>query len=322
MIAFSGALCAMRRMPINALWFSDFFTDVDDVLAGVMLAYGYVRAYINPIAVGISVTNPNSAAALDGLLKTYGLINVPIGVPGTSTIVPGTGLYQATMKARTAGLVDPTRIYENNLAMSRRALALTQRTTDVINVGLCNPLSELLDSPADGISPLTGRQLIEQRSRRLIMVAGQYPSGTEYNFSITAAARAAAANVCANWPNEIVYNGFEVGNTVITGGNLQGLQVTNIVAQALLDSGRATGRASWDPMGTLLALVGLISQGGYTQVRGANSVDVGTGVNTFTANPAGKDSYVVKALADAVYQTRINNLLLPVNWPTTTPVLP
>ena len=322
MRGYGGSIVGTRLMPINMLWSSDFFTDPDDVLAAVLLAYAYVRAYRNPIAVGISVSNPNSAPALDGLLKTYGLVNVPIGVPGTSTIVPGAGPYQATMKARTAAIVDPMRVYDINLTMFRRALANTQRATELVSVGLLTSYSELLDSPADSISPLTGRQLIEQRTQKLFIMGGQYPNGSEYNFNVTAAARLAAANVSANWPVEIVNSGFEVGNTVITGGNLQGQQATNLIAQALLDSGVPAGRNSWDPMCALLSLVAFVTQGGYTQVRGANSVDIGTGANIFTPNIAGKDSYVVKALADVVYQTRINNLLLPANWPITTPVLP
>lgn len=306
-------------MPVNVLWDPDFWTDVDDVLAGVMLCYGFYRRFINPIAIGISATLANSAPALDGLLKTYGLTNVPIGVPAVPFVPSGTPSYQATLRARTAHLVDPNRVYENAVTMYRRALARTQRVTDAVCTGYLNNFSQLLDSPADSISPLTGQQLIEQKIRRLIDMGGTYPSGSENNYNRAPAARVAANNVVARWPTPIVYSGFEVGVSVISGGNLRGLQATNIVAQALLDHGSPNGRSSWDPMSMLLQFVASPAQGGYTTVRGSNAVNASTGANVFTPNANGRDVYTIKALPDAVYAAKMNALLLPENWPTTSP---
>jgi len=76
----------------------------------------------------------------------------------------------------------------------------------------------LLDSPADDISPLTGRELAEKKVRLLSVMGGAFvidesakPDYTEYCEWNIIVDVPAAQKLAKEWPGEIVFSGFEVG---------------------------------------------------------------------------------------------------------------
>jgi hypothetical protein len=219
------------------------------------------------------------------------------------------------MRARgiASGVISGEETYVDAVIVYRRALVGAIKPVDIISVGFLNNLQALLQSPADGISPLTGLQLVTAKVRHLWLMGGQYPTGTEYNFSNNAAAIAASGYVTANWPTPITYAGFEIGSSVLTGSNLNGLAASDLLAQALVDANYVGGRASWDAMNTLIGIIGDPARAGYATVTGSNAVD-GSGANTFTPNISGRDRYVVKMQSDSSFQTQINNRLDKSLW--------
>lgn len=274
------------------------------------------------LAAGTNTTASDGAPSLDGFLKEEGITdNIPIFVPTTNFTPTGQRDYQATMKTRVAGYIDAARIYEDAVTVYRRVLSQATAPIDILAVGFLNNLRELLLSTADGVSSLSGAQLVAQKCRRLWVMGGRYPSGTENNFAVNATARTAAAYVCGNWPSEIYFCGFEVGNTVFTGGGLQGMQATDVLAQALLDASVSGGRQSWDPMTTMACIAHEPERAGYTLVRGSNSVDTTTGANTWSEDVNGKDAYLVKSQPDAWFSSQLNALLLFSNWSWYTPYI-
>lgn len=294
---------------------TDWWTDVDDAVAMMLVVWAHTQGLINLLGVTINTTLTNGAPSLDGFLKYYGIEeDLPIGVPLTSHVPTGTPPYQTTMKSRTAGLVDPDRVYPDSVSVNRQLLADALPGVEMHELGYLNNFQELMNSPADGISPLTGMELIAAKVSRLYIMGGDNPAGSSNNFNRTPQAIAAAHDVVANWPTEIVYNGHEIGTDIITGGNLQGLHASDILAQALLDHGSATGRNSWDPMSIFSMLARDFARGGFGSVRGSNSVDPGTGANVFTPNLTGRDCYLVKAQGNNWFKQRINPLLLAANW--------
>ena len=97
--------------------------------------------------------------------------------------------------------------------------------------------------------------------------------------------------------------GFEVGESVITGGELR---EDDWLYQTLCDHGSKNGRSSWDPMLVLLALTGNAEKAGYSEVKGFARVDAETGENTFVKDENGLHSYVVKKFDDGYYADEIN----------------
>ncbi len=86
----------------------------------------------------------------------------------------------------------------------------------IASIGYFENLSALLNSPADAISPLTGKQLVALKVKSLVMMAGCFPSCTSGENNVIGNI-AAAQNVAANWPTKMVWSGFEVGDAIHTG---------------------------------------------------------------------------------------------------------
>jgi hypothetical protein len=137
--------------------------------------------------------------------------------------------------------------------------------------------------------------------------------GREYNFYKNEMTRAAGMELCANWPTPVTFLGYEIGETVITGGDLP---EGDLLKQVLRDHGSVNGRCSWDPMLINLAVIGDPEAAGYNTVYGRASVDPSDGSNTFAAAPDGQHRYVIKKYDDSFYAEAINSqLVLPCSRP-------
>ena len=68
------------------------------------------------------------------------------------------------------------------VAIYRQLLAQQPDSSVVIcTVGFFTNLKELLHSPADAYSPLTGKELVARKVKRLVSMAGAFPEGKEFN---------------------------------------------------------------------------------------------------------------------------------------------
>lgn len=294
---------------------TDWSSDVDDVVALRVMDYYHVHGKARLIGVMINATLAASPGSVQSFLASDGITGVPIGDSAVPNVAPGGAPYQANLRSIgiTRGYITGAETYPVATAAYRTLLANAPGKVNILSIGCLTNMQALMNSAADAISPLTGMQLIAAKVLNTDIMGGQYPTGTEYNFSVTAAAIAAAVDVCANWPNPITYSGFEVGNTVNTGASVSGQQPGDLLAQAMSDYG-SFARPSWDPMNVLMGNQGGPVQGGYTTVQGANVVNASTGANTFTPNATGKDRYVKKLLTDATYAATINGLIDKTTW--------
>jgi hypothetical protein len=299
------------------IWDTDWYTDVDDVVAARVLDYYERIGKVDVLACIIDTIAPNGATSLDSFWRAAGR-PMQIGqVPYSFSDLSSGGPYQTNMAANTIHIGADASAFPSSTIVYRTALANATGKVDIIAVGYMAALWALLQSPADAISPLTGVQLVTAKVGKLWVMGGTYPSGTENNFSRSALSISAAQYVVNNWPTSvpITFSGYEVGFPVTTGANLATLVPTNdVVYKALVDHGSINGRNSWDPMATLLACIGDETAAGYTTVTGTNVVNA-DGSNTFTAGAGGPHKYVVKNQTDATFAATINGLLVPGRQP-------
>ena len=107
----------------------------------------------------------------------------------------------------------------NAVYVLRQTLAAADDGTVVIcQVGFSTNLANLLGSPADELSPLSGSELVKRKVRLLSIMAGAFrkiPNNQgelhdhlEYN---VVKEIAAARTLSEQWPTPIVWSGFEVG---------------------------------------------------------------------------------------------------------------
>ena len=310
---------------------TDWYTDVDDVMAVRVLINLQKRGVLQILGVCLNACFEDSARSLDAFLMAQG-VDVPVGIvqrwEGDSSGRNGPSyqkfLAQFPSKyADNASAEPPVRLY-------RRLLASSSEKVTLLSIGFPENYAELLASPPDEFSPLNGTELVAQKVERLYMMAGHWPCGSEYNLTggspVNPLVTRAGSFVLANWPTPIDFLGFEVGYTVLAGAFLPS---DDLLRQAMDAYDRTPGyrlggkapelRAEglmrqahlcWDPLLILLG-AGIVSpaNGMYDLVRGHAVSDPTTGENTFQEVPDGPHAYVVKNHPDADYGTHVDEWL-------------
>ncbi len=282
----------MRRFILG----TDWWTDCDDAVALRILLRAHRRGEIALSGIGINAYMPDSAASLLAFLHAEGVYGVPVGIDRAAVDFGGDPPYQKRLAAREpmndAGLPDAAELY---LSLLRAA----EEPLEILEIGYPQVLAGVLRRDPD---------LFREKVRAVWMMAGKWDEavGRENNFARAPRSREAGAYICRFCPVPVTFLGFEVGVSVISGGNLA---EGDLLRQVLADHGSVHGRCSWDPMLVLLALDGSPAAGGYTAVTGKASVDPLTGANRFDRSPDGDHRYVVKAMPDAHYASRIDGLI-------------
>ncbi|WP_202947220.1 nucleoside hydrolase [Zavarzinella formosa] len=218
-LAFAPARAAE---PVRLIFDTDIGNDVDDVLALGMIHTLQTRGTCDLIAVTVTKDHELAGPMVDVVNYFYGRRGIPIGVVrGGATRDEGKFLGMTREK-------DGDRLrYPHDLKRSidapdavtvlRKVLADQPDGSVVIaQVGFATNLARLLESPADTVSPLTGKELAAKKVKFVSAMFGAYKVGgqnahREYNVTEDLPA---AKKFVADWPTPIVFSGFEVGQTV------------------------------------------------------------------------------------------------------------
>jgi inosine-uridine nucleoside N-ribohydrolase len=265
---------------------TDIYADVDDVGSLAMLN-NLERRNVRLLAVMVNTPSVWGPHAVDAVNTYYGHPDIPIG--------------QMRARDRTVNWKDfarhVAREYPHRLdrvpdaaRLYRQTLRRAQERVTIISIGYSTNLARLLKA---------NRQLIRNKVKRLVVMGGQYPTGTEFNFRNHPAA---AAKIASGWPTPIVYSGFEVGETVMTGTTGPGpvARAYQLYADGI--------RPSWDQTATFFATLGRADL--FRPVAGHNLVDPATGTNVW-ARYQGRDSYLVKTAPDERIAAELERLMAP-----------
>ena len=202
---------------------TDIRNYIDDVVALDML-YKYVDdGQINLAAECVNTDSPYAAEFLHLTNHWYGYPDIPIGraEQGISSNFDAPNYAEAICQMSDAqgNLLFQRPDFQNDsipeaVALYRKTLAAQPDSSVIlISVGFSINIVKLLQSPADDISPLTGKELIRQKVRLLSIMAGSfgpYPIA-EYNVIKDIPS---AQMIAHEWPSPIVYTPFEVGAQV------------------------------------------------------------------------------------------------------------
>lgn len=306
--------------PVNLIIDSDIAIDADDVGDQAMMWGLANKGEVNVLALIASSANDYSAPAMHAIATYYGHPNVPIGAhkgstPNINNSSTSSFTRQITNQFGTPG--DTRFNYPDAVTVYRQALAnAPDGSVYIVANGYYQPLQQLLQSPADAISPLTGIQLVTQKVRRLVSSAGWFPSGSESNFVNDTDA---ASYVFANWPGEIVSVGADTCFDVITGPSTSSDPTQDPIKNAynLFQSAQGLSSATtpaWGQLGLLYAIRGGVGPnfmiGGYdgqTVVDGTQ--DQFRGQNFWSPTPHVGRSYLKKQIAAGDMAAIINPLI-------------
>jgi len=232
--------------PLNVIFDTDIWSDIDDMLALAMLHALQDRGELKLLAVTISTDNPWCASYVDVVNTFYGHPQIPIGIVHDGMTLeafqkkfpeekwPVTRYTEiiSQRKRHDGFLLYPHRLIDG--AKAQDAVSLLRKTlaaqpdgsVAVILVGYSTNLARLLDSQPDALSPLNGHDLVRKKVRLLSVMAGNFretqsegktlpPGQPEFNLMVDVPA---AQKVFSSWPTPIVDSGFEIGLAMLYPG--------------------------------------------------------------------------------------------------------
>lgn len=291
-----------ERYPV--IFDTDWWTDCDDCVA--------LKLLINSDLKGVNINAFLSASpySVELFLKSYGVTDIPVAIDKNATYyndAPENSYQKKMIDTFSDGEYKSPDCYENSVSFYRRILSSAEGKIDIVAVGFQNSIASLLMSEADEFSPLRGIDLCREKVNKLYAMAGKWDEqgGQEYNICNNAHSVKAAKLVAEKFPCPITYLGFEVGASVITGGNKVIGDERDALSVAMKAHGSEKGRNSWDPMTAMLYLHGNEESAGYKTVYGNVFID-NDGKNYFEENMSSDRCYVVKKHQDSFYENEIN----------------
>ena len=183
-----------------------------------------------------------------------------------------------------------------------------KQSVTIVTVGFTTNIAALLRSKADRYSSLSGVELVRDKVKLWVAMAGAFPSGKEFNVEQDATSSRYAIE---NFPSPILFSGFEIGAPVLTGKRLiskPGMTGPVYDAYSLcLAEGDKDGRSSWDQTAVLVAVKGIAPY--FDQEKG--KIKVATdGSNTWEADPSGPHSRLLPKMPVEELATVIEDLMM------------
>jgi len=304
------------RAPVKVIFDTDMLGDCDDAGAMALLHKLVDSGEAEILAVVVNSDNTEKAvgAAVDVINTYYGRPDIPLGAYHGTECKQMRGNYTVQLRDEFPHDAPSDDKLPSALTLYRKTLAeAADGEVVIISVGFLFNLRDLLNSPADEISPLTGEELVRRKVKELVLMGGQFPQSDpkkgEFNFAWTQPL--CAKDVMARWPTPVLLSGFEIGKELITGQPLAATPPANPVRRAYeLFRGNCLlkGRQSWDLTAVLAAvrdpqIYWTLSEPGTCMVS-----DIGT--NTWLADPSGKHRYLIRKVPVETMVQLLNDFMV------------
>ena len=260
--------------PTKIIFDTDIGNDCDDAGTLAMLHRLCDKGEAELLAVTHCYSNPYFAGCIDAINRYFGR-EVPVGINYATPRAtwgcyaePLCETFENTYPAEVYGTPDAA---PDTTVLLRRILADAEDgSITLVVTGALTSMAGLITSPADDISPLTGKELVSRKLARTIVMGGRFfetwpmpvypdgnPNGTPvtWEWNIHDSGRWAAKTVFDEWCGELVFASYELGSyikTMVGYPAREGLQ--NPVALAYEIHNHGAGRCSWDQTAMLEAI--------------------------------------------------------------------
>jgi inosine-uridine nucleoside N-ribohydrolase len=292
---------------------TDMGPDYDDVGA-ITLLHAFADSGKATILATMASDKYEGVAGVLSVFNTwFHRPNIPIGVPKEWAVDQKDRQHWTdTILAKYPHAIRSNAQAQDAVALYRRILAnQPDHSVVIITTGFFTNLSNLLQSPADSSSRLSGKQLVNQKVKKLVSMAGIFPLGKEFNVAMDSVA---SAYVFEHWPTPILLSGFEIGVKIKTGlplvnnASIQNSPVKDVFRICLpMAKEDAGGRSSWDETAVLVGIAGY--KPWYSINTGSMHV-LEDGSNTWQSSTFGHCSYLVETPKSGQVQNLINDLLM------------
>jgi inosine-uridine nucleoside N-ribohydrolase len=298
--------------PARVIFDSDMGPDYDDVGAIAILHALADSGYAKILATCTSTKYEGVAGVMNVFNTYFNRPNIPVGVPkGKASTQKDWQHWTDTVLAKYTHRIMKNSEVPNAVEVYRKVLAKQpEKSVTIVTVGFLTNLAALLNSGPDKYSKLSGKDLVLRKVKRLVSMAGRFPSGREFNVYTDST----ASNVVSkNWPTEILFDGFEIGSKIKTGlplienKNIAGSPVKDVFKICIAKSkDDAQGRMSWDEIAVLVAVKGYNPW--FTLQKGKIIIKE-NGSNEWDENSFGH-FYIKLARPVSEIETVLNNLMM------------
>jgi pyrimidine-specific ribonucleoside hydrolase len=261
LLSFQVADAQQTGKPV-IIFDTDMGPDYDDVGAIAML-HALADSNKTTILATIASTRYEGVGEVLNVLNTYfGRPSLPIGVPkGNAVSTKDQQGWSDFLRKHYPHEQRKNADYDDAVTLYRRILSAQADTSvTIVTVGFMTNLANLLKSAADHHSSLTGIELVRKKVRLLVSMAGNFPSGREFNIHKDVPS---AQAVFDNWPTSVTLSGFEIGMKIKSGLPLvNNKQIVNSPVKDVfrisipLSAQDSLGRMSWDQTAVLVAVNG------------------------------------------------------------------
>ncbi|QHV98872.1 nucleoside hydrolase [Spirosoma endbachense] len=302
---------SVPKSAVPVIFDTDMGPDYDDVGAITILHALADSGQARILATIASTKYPKVSQVLSVLNTYFHRPNIPIGVPkGEAVTDKDTQHWSDTLVAHYPHAIRSNNEVPDAVALYRQILAKQpDRSVTIITVGFLTNLANLLNSKPDQYSKLSGKELVSKKVKKVVSMAGKFPSGREYNvFRDTPASKI----VFENWPTSMLLSGFEIGQQIHSGlpltqnSRIRNSPIKDVFAislpKAKEDKG---GRMSWDQTAVLVGIKGYAPY--YTVKSGRLTLNT-DGSNGWDDAGKGHQHLVVKMPVLAVEKV-INDLM-------------
>lgn len=298
--------------PVAVIFDSDMGPDYDDVGAIAMLHAFADSGYANILAT-VASTKYEGVAAVFSVFNTYfNRAEIPIGVPKDNALeLKDVQHWTDTLLLKYPHIVNKNDEVPAATEVYRKVLATQPgNSVTIITVGFLTNLSALLQSSGDKYSRLNGRDLVKQKVKQLVCMAGRFPSGSEFNVNRDAKA---SQFVFDNWETPVLLSGFEIGVKIKTGlplvnnETIKNSPVKDVFRICIpMSREDSAGRSSWDETAVFIAVKGY--EPWYKLEKGKMTV-ADNGTNAWN-NESSPHSYLVELQSPIIIQRQIDTLVM------------
>lgn len=275
---------ATHGKPVKIIFDADFGDDGDDLLALLMLHHMQDNNECEIIAIGQCNNTLGMPAAIDVINTYYNRPDIPIGQQQSDTHKGDQ--YGTFLRENYPELTDLEIAYSPDVInLYRRILSkVPDHSVKFIVEGSKKNMADLLKSPPDAHSPLSGRDLVARKVIGVYDMGGTFPSGTEFNYTLDPAS---TRYYIENWPTHMFFagtcwGGIQVGKRLRTMNTPPGRALDTKLSGdgGIYWDGKAVEavQAGFDCAPVLAAVRG--EDAYFNVVKGCNKISE-TGSNTF-----------------------------------------
>jgi hypothetical protein len=215
--------------PLKVIFDTDIDGDSDDVAAAAMLHALADEGQVEILAMGVVSRHPYSPACLDAINTYYGRGDIPIGVyKGSMLNLHGSPYIKAVVERCPNDIGLSSQVPDVRPLYRRILSSQPDGKVVMIAVGQMNNLVDLLASPPDEHSNLSGRDLVRRKIGVLFVMAPYFNERNEYQRAYNfVSSPSTGVELTEKWPTRIKFGEGNLGHRHFIGRRLSETPASN-----------------------------------------------------------------------------------------------